>query len=245
MHTHDEFDTLAVFWALDALDADARAAFAAHLQTCPRCARSVADNQEMLSVLATALIPAARTPRADRLASAIDERAPVWSIRQRRGHPSWRQPAAWAAAASLVIGLGGWNIALHEDRNASRADASRYRDATRTLLTAHGTRITLDTASGSRVATVVVTGTAVRVVAEALPPNDRARSTYVLWGIAGAHSAPVAIGTFDVKTADVSVSTLDPISGGSREFAGYGLSREPARTTPTVPSSILADGTPS
>jgi len=53
----DEHDALAVGWALHALDPDEAAAFAAHLETCPHCRRTVDETLETLGGFAEAVEP--------------------------------------------------------------------------------------------------------------------------------------------------------------------------------------------
>jgi hypothetical protein len=55
---HEEYDALAVGWALHALEPEDETAFARHLPECPRCARTVADTEEVMSSLAAGLPPA-------------------------------------------------------------------------------------------------------------------------------------------------------------------------------------------
>jgi anti-sigma factor RsiW len=55
---HEAFDELAVGWALHALEPEDETAFARHLPDCPRCARTVAETEEVMASLATDLPPA-------------------------------------------------------------------------------------------------------------------------------------------------------------------------------------------
>jgi hypothetical protein len=55
---HEEFDQLAVGWALHALEPEDEAVFVRHLPGCPRCARTVADTEGVMAALATDLPPA-------------------------------------------------------------------------------------------------------------------------------------------------------------------------------------------
>jgi anti-sigma-K factor RskA len=70
---HEAFDQLAVGWALHALEPEDESAFARHLPDCPRCARTVAETEEVMAALATDL-PAAE-PSAElrsRLRAAVE-----------------------------------------------------------------------------------------------------------------------------------------------------------------------------
>ena len=55
---HEIFDELAVGWALHALEPEDETLFARHLADCPRCARTVAETEEVMAALATDLPPA-------------------------------------------------------------------------------------------------------------------------------------------------------------------------------------------
>jgi anti-sigma-K factor RskA len=55
---HEVFDELAVGWALHALEPEDETLFARHLADCPRCARTVAETEEVMAALATDLPPA-------------------------------------------------------------------------------------------------------------------------------------------------------------------------------------------
>ena len=55
---HEVFDELAVGWTLHALEPEDETVFARHLADCPRCARTVAETEEVMAALATALPPA-------------------------------------------------------------------------------------------------------------------------------------------------------------------------------------------
>ena len=52
---HEEFDELAVGWALHALEPEDEVVFAAHLPGCDRCARTVAETAEVMGAMATDL----------------------------------------------------------------------------------------------------------------------------------------------------------------------------------------------
>jgi hypothetical protein len=52
---HQAFDQLAVGWALHALEPEDETLFARHLPDCQRCARTVADTEEVMAALATDL----------------------------------------------------------------------------------------------------------------------------------------------------------------------------------------------
>jgi Anti-sigma-K factor rskA len=75
---HEVFDELAVGWALHALEPEDESLFAAHLPTCPRCRRTVAETSEVMGAMASDLAPVEPPQRLrDRLRAAVAETAQV------------------------------------------------------------------------------------------------------------------------------------------------------------------------
>lgn len=71
---HEAFDELAVGWALHALEPEDEELFAAHLPTCPRCRRTVAETTDVLGALAGDLPPVDPPERLrERLRAAVEE----------------------------------------------------------------------------------------------------------------------------------------------------------------------------
>ncbi|MGY1856284.1 anti-sigma factor domain-containing protein [Modestobacter sp. SYSU DS0290] len=93
---HRAWDELAVGWALHALEPEDEDRFAAHLPSCARCARTVADTQQVMGALAADL-PAAEPSDGlrDRLRVAVEETEQV----RRPEPPPAQQPAAPADRA--------------------------------------------------------------------------------------------------------------------------------------------------
>ena len=112
----DTIHELTAGYALDALDAEERAAFEAHLGGCARCQEELASFWEATGALAYAAAgPAPRPELRERLlASARAERPNVVPLRPRR----WALPAAVsvaAVAAVAALALGLWATSLSDD----------------------------------------------------------------------------------------------------------------------------------
>ncbi|WP_369254463.1 anti-sigma factor domain-containing protein [Geodermatophilus amargosae] len=71
---HEPYDELAVGWALHALEPEDEALFGAHLPSCPRCTRTVAETSEVMAALAGDL-PQAQPGEGlrDRLRAAVEQ----------------------------------------------------------------------------------------------------------------------------------------------------------------------------
>lgn len=122
MTTHDAFEDLADAYALEALDAEERRAFEAHLATCAECQRVVADGRRVAASLGASTDATALPPglRARTLARAIGAE-PGAALSERRGARIRERPSprwiTFAAAAGLLmsVGLGFYAARLRSD----------------------------------------------------------------------------------------------------------------------------------
>jgi anti-sigma-K factor RskA len=134
---HDEWRAAAAAYALDALDAAERTAFAAHLETCQECRTLVASYAPVVASLGLATDPItppvslrARTlaratsqPRATSGRRALEARAESSAQRPlRQAAPSW-----WLVAASVTaaIGLGIYSWSLRQQVDVLRSIVSQ------------------------------------------------------------------------------------------------------------------------
>jgi anti-sigma-K factor RskA len=255
---HDEFEALAVGWALHSLEPEDAAAFAAHRATCPDCTRIVAETREVMAGMAGA-VPGAE-PSADlrsRLRAAVEQTeqvaapgppapgppaqddAHVVELGSRRGRDrvgGVRRGlvTALVAAAAAVLGLGV-GIVLGQDPR----DEARVQDEIVAAVLSPGTATitAVEDDDGRRVATVLTRDEEVQLVTQGMTANDASDTTYVLWGIAA--GAPEALGVFDVGSAGPELSTFSDVDAG---YSGYGISLEDGRSAPEAPSEVLASG---
>jgi anti-sigma-K factor RskA len=113
---------LTAAYALDALEPGEREAYEAHLAGCERCRDEVAEFSSVAAALAHAVEPASPSPalRERILDAARAERPKVVPLR-----PRWAYPVAAvvAVAACTAIGLGIWNVSLHDRLGNSNAEA--------------------------------------------------------------------------------------------------------------------------
>jgi anti-sigma factor RsiW len=171
---NDTLHDLTAAYALDALEADDVRAYEQHLAACERCQEELASLSAAAGSLAYAVLPAEPPPalRERILQAARDERPNVVPL-----HPRTRTrplAAVAAVAACAAIGLGVWNVLLHNDLNNAEALRS----------------VPLTGASGS---VVVGAGGSGALVVSDLPAAP-AGKTYEAWVIENGKARPA--GTF-------------------------------------------------
>jgi anti-sigma-K factor RskA len=181
-------------YALDALDADERRTYEAHLEDCERCRRELASFWSVTEALAVASSgPAPSAELRGRILDAARAEPPVvipFPLQRRR--PIVPALATIAAvAAAVAIGLGIWAVQLSNDLDSTRAALGQQRDAAAILADPSAQTIALQKGTGQLV--VAQDGRA----ALALSGLDPAPSgkTYEIWVIAGSN-APEPSGLF-------------------------------------------------
>jgi hypothetical protein len=193
MSDHD-LHVLTGAYATDALDADERAAFEQHLESCAPCRLEVVElraTAARLAVAASAAAPAALRERVLAEVAHTRQQSPLGGVTrldERRTAPSppwYRQPATAAAAVLLVIATGLGGLAVIENQRADQArvqaDAAREHAAQIAAVVADPDHIerTLPVASGGT-GTVLASGDVAVFLGKDLPelPDGRA---YQLW----------------------------------------------------------------
>jgi hypothetical protein len=145
-----------------------------------------------------------------------------------------------AAAVAAILGLGLWNVVLASDRQQLQATVAGQNEVMNGLLAAGGATLSPLEDNGKAVATVVTRGDEVDLITHGLSVNDRSSSTYVLWGMGENTAQP--LGTFDVTSPRVKMLTVGSGPTGSDQFATYGISLEPGRKAPSLPTEVVATG---
>jgi anti-sigma factor RsiW len=173
---NDTLHDLTAAYALDALGPDDALAYEQHLAGCERCQEELASLGAAAGSLAYAVLPVEPPPalRARILQAAHDERPNVIPFRPRVFSRPLAAVAALAACAA--VGLGVWNVVLHNDLNSAQ-EALRG--------------VPLTGASGSVV--VGAGGNGALVVANLV--SAPAGKTYEAWVIENGKALPA--GTFD------------------------------------------------
>lgn len=252
---HDDFDGLAVGWALHALEPGEEHAFVEHLATCDRCQVTVLESEEVLGELSYD-VPMVDPPpelldRIQAAAGATSPRVTIPSVAEPVVEPVAPTPLArrsrvprWApmalAAAVVLIALLSWNVVLRNQATDAQRLAAQRQDVI-SKMAGSSTRATLLDKANHPIGYVQQRGSDIQVVANGLPANDRTKSTYVLWAVQGAGRPPLAVGTFDVVRAGIDVRRVDgqvPAAG----ISGFAVSREAGRVAPARPSQVVATG---
>jgi anti-sigma-K factor RskA len=267
-HSHQEYDELAVGWALKALEPDDESRFARHLPDCRRCSRTVHDADALGAGFAMSLagedppdalrqrimaqaLAEPRQPAALPEPEAIDqngfaaqhpEPAPD-NVRSLFQHTNLLRGMAAAASMALIVGLGLWNVQLQSDREQITAVAEQQAEVLGQLDDRGVYRIApMETSEGDSVGAVVLHAGGAKVMANGLPVNDHEQSIFVLWGLRDSLS-PVPLGTFDVSRPDLDMRPVSSTSTGLDQYDGYAISLEPGRHAPSTPTDTVATGT--
>jgi anti-sigma-K factor RskA len=232
-----ELHTLTGAYATDALDADERAAFETHLESCGSCRLEVVELRETaarLAVAAGAAAPSALRERVLAEVSQTRQQSPLGAVtgldeRRASGRPWYRQPATAAAAVLLVIatGLGGLAAVQNDraDQAQEQADAARQDAARIATVVADPDHIerTVPVASGGT-GTVLAAGDVAVFLGNDLPelPDGRA---YQLWRMSGQDSQSAGVlgrggdvsgVVTDMGPGDAVGVSVEPESGSDR-----------------------------
>ncbi len=171
-------------YALDALDADERRAFEAHLSGCERCQEELASLWETTAALAVAASgPEPSADLRERILADVRAEPPQnvvpFESRRRRAVPVLA--AAASIAAVVAIGIGLWASSLSSELDDARAALERERAAAEVLVDPDARTISLQAGEGQLV--VNERGEAVLVLHGVDPAP--AGKTYELWIVPG------------------------------------------------------------
>ena len=219
-------------YALDALEADDRSRFEAHLALCEQCRVELVGFMSTAARLgeAEALTPPAELrERLLTMAESTSQEHPVVSaLSQRRGiRRVAPRLALVAAVAAAVVGIGGF-VAEHE--RADDLSAERARVAA--VMTAEDGTMTVDVASGGGSVRVIASKSrnAAVVLGESLPTLDDDQ-TYQVWHMED--GKPTSVGLLGHGPGMLYV---DSIKGAE----AYAVSVEPSGGSPQPTSDPIA-----
>ncbi|HEX4225860.1 MAG TPA: anti-sigma factor [Pseudonocardiaceae bacterium] len=229
--------TLTGAYALDALDADERAAFELHLAECPDCAHEVAELRATAARLGAAaaltppenlkqrvLLEVGRTrqdpPSGPRLVGADPDRRRKWTV---------RISLAAAAVAVLAAGtFGGIAISTNSELHSAQSQLNQAQQQyapVASLLAAPDVRIAQGTAAGGSATLLTSHSLGRSVLVTAHMPVQPSDKTYQVWGIGPGGFASLAVlgngsgGTFSLAGLGSAILigiTIEP-AGGSHQ----------------------------
>ena len=176
--------------------------------------------------------------------------APAQPLRVVHGAaPTARPPSRWrralpvglvAAAVAAILGLGLWNVVLASDRQKLESTVAEQNAVMNGLLVPGRATIAPLEDHGKAVATVVARGDQVDLITHGLSVNDQKSTTYVLWNMSGNAAQP--LGTFAVSSPKMDMKIVGSGLTGVDQFDTYGISLEPGRKAPSLPTEVVATG---
>lgn len=204
----DRAHDLIAAYALDALDLEEREMFEDHLARCESCRDEIAELSAAAAALAFGAEPVSPPPalRERILEAARSERPNVVPLRPRGPRVL---AAVSAVAASVAVGLGIWDVSLHDRLGKAHNEALQ--------------RVAISGATGSL---VVSSGQTAALILSDLPaaPGGKTYEAWVIKGgkatsaglFSGGHGMTyVSIGRHVPKGATVGV-TVEPAGGSSQ-----------------------------
>lgn len=259
---HDRFAELAAGQALYSLEPADEQFFRAHLSGCAQCAQELQAHHATLADLAYAVDDVAppsslfegiraEVMSSGRPASWSQEPVPTAPVPPEptgvvlrwgpgRRALSGRALVAAAAAAVLVLAMGGWNLALRDDRAQQVAANSRVAAAVHELGTPGSRPVPLRDRGGEVLAVALLQGSELTLLVDGLPANPE-DSRYVLWARIGVEVRPV--GAFDTGGSGLDVRDDLRVPGDVDRLSDLMVTLEPGRRAPSSPSSpVLAAG---
>lgn len=223
-------------YALDALDADERSAYEAHLPGCEHCQQELESFWETTAALAVATTGPEPSPALrERILADVRAEPPQNVIpfepRHRRAAPALAAVAAVAAVVALAIGLWASGVSSELDDARQALESER---AAAAIVADPGSR-TVDLASGNGRLVVARDGRAALVLTD-LGPAPAGR-TYQAWIIEG--SNPIPAGIFPGEDGvDVVLVDGDVAPG---EVVAVTLERAGGAETPSLPPVVASD----
>ena len=251
---HDEYEALAVAWAVNALEPADHAIFEAHREGCERCARAADAALHTAAELAYGVPDVAPPTRLRQrvLAEAVPygrNGKPVANPNRGDGPPA-AGPGPNGRGARRPSGAGPGRIA----RAMRRPRRLAYALAAAVLVVGSAVtswavipapvadRIAALSAGNGTIATVVAHQHDTDVVTDMLPPNAGRGTAYYIWGVPAEDGGTLqVVGTFVVTTTGLHSCPLRltrPLDG----YSMLAISEESAGSTPAEPSKVLGQG---
>lgn len=232
MSRHEQWEELAAGYALDALDPEDRELFVDHLTGCAQC-RALVDEHALIAA------------QLGSIAGEPDVVAPPWSAIRDGVIGAGPRPAdnvvelhrrrraaivlsAAAAAVAVVVGVVVWQVGGGSNTARPLASAAACRQTT-------GCHVVTLRTNGEPVASVLAYRDGVAVVSEGMTDAPDG-SEWALWQVPH-DGSPRLMTVFAGRSAQTDLQMPYADTGG------FAISREPAGSTPTAPTVVVASGT--
>ena len=230
MSTHEKWDELAAGYALDALEPEEHAEFVDHLGTCARCRELVDEHLLVAAQLGSLAGDDVSPPPWHAVRAGIVGQPPAAAdadVVVLRRRPRFAvMGAAAAAVAMLAGGVVAWQLSQSSGPRPLASPAACRQ-------TANCHVIALDGSAGSPAQLLVHDGR-VALVPTGMPAPP-AGSVWALWQLPRG-GAPLLLTEFATGRPSATLKV------GFGQTAGFAVSRESARTTPTAPTEVVAAG---
>ncbi|MGA8987547.1 anti-sigma factor [Aeromicrobium sp.] len=219
-----DLHSLSAPYALDAVDADERTRFTAHLEQCSTCRAELDGFQETTARLGEALAhtppPALRARLLSEISSTRQERPVVTSLAEHRGLRRTLPRLAMAAAFLVgTVGVGGYAV----ERNSANDARNEYAAVSSVLAAADATTSAKTFPGGGNVRMISSAGQDAAVIFANDLPSPGADKVYQVWMVDGSgatsHGTFVTDGQMIMKGLDgaqkVAV-TVEPTGGSAQ-----------------------------
>jgi hypothetical protein len=235
---HQQWEELAAGYALHALDGADELWLLAHVDRCPQCLARLDEFAFVAAQLGSLDDDGVQPPAWAQIRprAAAEDQAAAAAATSGRLLPFPRRVGArvLAAAAAIVVSVGGVAAGLHLTRHSAAPPASAALTACRQQTGCHVIRMHGD--SGDTAAVLVQAGHASLVPVElSAPPAGR---IYVLWQLPR-DGGPIPVVTF--RDATRQTSSI-PLVTGYSDTAAFAVSLEAAGPMPVHPTKVVAVG---
>jgi len=225
MTSHEHYRELVAGHALSALEPEDEQLLLAHLAACAPCSRELVGQHEALAHLAYAVEPVEppaslfdgiRAQVLETDPGAFDAPAvpaqtgpgladviPLAARRRLGSRPARLVTAAASVSVAAIVGLGAWNIALHQDNVQQDQVSAQFEAALETIKAEPGQTVSLRGEGGEVNVVAVMHDGRMDLVTDGFDTNGRS-DRYVVWGQNGTDN-PEALADFTIDSDGIDV----------------------------------------
>lgn len=228
MTSHEHYRELVAGHALSALEPQDEQLLLAHLSACAPCSRELVGQREALAHLAYAVEPVeppaslldgirarvletdpgafdapAAPPVPVQSGPGLADVIPLASRRRLVSRPARLVTAAASVSIAAIVGLGAWNIALHQDNVQQDQVSAQFEAALETIKAEPGQTVSLRGEDGEVNVVAVMHDGRMDLVTDGFETNGRS-DRYVVWGQNGTDN-PEALADFTIDSDGIDV----------------------------------------